>query len=574
MMICADISAQLVFFSIPENFQLIPRDKNNTGTFNVSGKSSSTEFYRIRSTVTDDKGAVLEEKITTIDPSAGTFEVTHHLNAALTEYELKIFLGNSTEEFLYRKVTNLVCGDVFLIAGQSNAVAHLLPDDGGNAHNIANYNPYCRAMGFCMDFALQNSISMEWEYIFSRPTCVGLELGFAGTWGIQLQNNISRITGVPVCIVNGARSGSSVAFNLPTLIPSDPGTLNENIPYDRIFKKLKKYGYDKSLKAIFWYQGETDAAYSHPEVLGYTERFKTLYKAWKTDYVSLEKIFVMQINTGCGGEYNGLIAEEQRAIGTLKDVVLMSTVGSDTSERNKDGCHYTKKGYSKLGDKLLPVTLANIYGYNYYNDSILPPMVKYSYTSEHNQICIEFDKNITLQEYTCYGKDTAFLKDHFFGRDYSRLDIKSLSVKENKLYLNFKDNFSLPEVISYVPNNFSSAQTTYAGPWIMNYNGKLGAFSFNECKVNSYVSEIRNSITEGGITVFPNPSKGFFKIVIRYTNLKENKITLLDLCNRKLQEETTTQSNYTLDLNNIPTGVYLLKVSNSNGTYMKKVVVE
>ncbi|MCE3258594.1 MAG: Por secretion system C-terminal sorting protein, partial [Bacteroidetes bacterium] len=284
------LHAQVVFSHLPLEYQLIPREANNLGTFTVSGTIIANEFDRIRSVVTDDNQIIIEDKTVFADTD-GKFLVTHTIQSVLKEYQLKIYAGRDLEEMLVKRVTGIVCGDIYLIAGQSNAAAGFSHDT-GTYFNAINKSHYNRGIGWGMDQALDGPVQVEWEYSFEKTTSIGYEKGFTGAWGMRIQKLVSENLGVPICVVNGARSGSPIAFNLPTKIPTDPAALNTNAPYDRIYAKLKHFGYQNHVKAIFWYQGEKDGGTSADSALKYRNHFSILLNSWKNDYPNIKKIFV------------------------------------------------------------------------------------------------------------------------------------------------------------------------------------------------------------------------------------------------------------------------------------------
>jgi hypothetical protein len=565
------LHAQVVFSHLPLEYQLIPREANNLGTFTVSGTIATNEFDRIRSVVTDDNQIIIEDKTVFADTD-GKFLVTHTIQSVLKEYELKIYAGRDLEEVLVKRVTGIVCGDIYLIAGQSNAAAGFSHDT-GTYFNAINKSHYNRGIGWGMDQALDGPVPMEWEYSFEKATSIGYEKGFTGAWGMRIQKLVSENLGVPICVVNGARSGSPIAFNLPSKTPIDPAALNTNAPYDRIYAKLKHFGYQNYVKAIFWYQGEKDGGDPADTALKYRFYFNRLFNSWKSDYPNVKKIFVFQINTGCGGSSNSIVREEQRKLQKdYPELALMSTVGSDSTERSVDGCHYTQRGHSKIANKLYPFVMKYIYEKDA-GPTSFPPMVINAYSTSHSRICIEFDQEVVAQHYMLYRTDTIFLKDHFFGPDDSPLPIKSMICTGKNICLDFNDNELLPEKITYLPGNFSSLHTTYTGPWIMNAANTLGAFSFFEFPVKTYVAEIRNVLQENEVKLFPNPANGYVHIVINKISGEESLITLCNAQGQVLFEHETELNELTLDLKILSRGIYTVKVKNKGGTFSKKLVV-
>jgi len=80
-----------------------------------------------------------------------------------------------------------------------------------------------------------------------------------------------------------------------------------------------------------------------------------------------------------------------------------------------------------------------------------------------------------------------------------------------------------------------------------------------------------NENTIDGVSVYPNPSKGV--ITISNDNNTENAIAIFNVLGKEVYS-TTTSSNTTVDLSTKGAGVYLVKVSNGNGSIVERVVIK
>ena len=74
-----------------------------------------------------------------------------------------------------------------------------------------------------------------------------------------------------------------------------------------------------------------------------------------------------------------------------------------------------------------------------------------------------------------------------------------------------------------------------------------------------------------GVKVYPNPSEG----VITVTNAAntENTVKVFDMLGKEIFA-TSTSTDLTIDLTKNMTGVYLVKVSNANGSITERVVIK
>ena len=74
-----------------------------------------------------------------------------------------------------------------------------------------------------------------------------------------------------------------------------------------------------------------------------------------------------------------------------------------------------------------------------------------------------------------------------------------------------------------------------------------------------------------GVSVYPNPSEGL--ITVSNDNNTENTIAVYDMLGKVIYT-TTTSSSASVDLSANGTGVYLVKVSNGNGSVVERVVIK
>ena len=114
--------------------------------------------------------------------------------------------------------------------------------------------------------------------------------------------------------------------------------------YARLVWRAKESGLAKYAKAMIWYQGESNQG------AGYTEKFTKLYQAWKQDYPSLQKIYVVQIRpSDCGQADHAALREQQRSLPQrFPDTEVIAAAGLPAH----DGCHYGNEGYTALGKQL------------------------------------------------------------------------------------------------------------------------------------------------------------------------------------------------------------------------------
>jgi carbohydrate esterase-like sialic acid-specific acetylesterase len=307
------------YSAVPNEMQLYPRDENDKAVVTIKGTVSSSGYETALCKVYRDQKLIntLKTNLNYISGKAD-FVFNPEIKAELEEYAIEVGFESNGEYVRDKLISNIVCGDVFFINGQSNSHP---------SRSQAIYkNEFCRSFGSNTNYGTYNPADTTW----------GLAAGdvsnqyHVSAWGIKLMEELVENYKIPVCIINGGSGGSSIEYNLPVDNKTDLSST-----YNRLFYRAGKAGVTKNVKAIIWHQGEsnsTDESYAN-----YSQNFDTLYNAWKKDYPSLQKVFVFQIHPGCGGDRQSEIREAQRQFGnTYPDVEVMSTCGLP----GHDGCHY------------------------------------------------------------------------------------------------------------------------------------------------------------------------------------------------------------------------------------------
>jgi hypothetical protein len=569
--------AQVNFTSIPRDLELIPRDSADYAHFAIAGTCPSTVMI-VKITIAGGDSIFVNRSVKIAN---GAFNIPVKLKAQLVEYTLNLSFYNALgTETAQKTVASIVAGDLFIIGGQSNAVAPPDNDSAGAILDAKFAHSCCRSIGTHPAVVIPEKISIDDDSRFSRPTCRGwadLKKGYLGVWGLKLQYDLAVRTGIPNCFLNSSIGGTPISYHFATNTPSDPDSLLfevNSIPtgfrlYDRVFKKLNNNGLCDNVRGIFWYQGETDANMSIDGTSGYTQRFDTLYQSWKMDFPSLERIYMMQLNTGCGGDNMSLMRQIQNDIASShSDITIMSTVGTSPSDKTDDGCHYSEAGYLGIADKLVPVVCYEIYDEQMATAHIYPPKVREIYYTDEATICIEFDRNISAEDSMYYDighTGWAYLKDYFYNEYGSEVNPAQVTLEENKFFLHFTEK-SLVKKLTYLPQTWNNLPAVYNGPWIVNAgNRKLGALSFFQLPVHYNISSL-------GVQVYPNPANQLLNI--KYLPWKKIiSISLFDIHGKRLLDADVNEEAVELSLDQLLSGIYFLKITHSERTEMKKIIV-
>jgi len=501
--------AQNIHFNeLPAHLQLFPRDEQDSSIVPISGVVADTSFDSVKVEVYKDSLLFYRQsKPLIFTDTVAVFSFEPKIFAECAEYYISVYL----DTVKVAQVDSIVCGDVYLINGQSNALA--IDYEGKATYK----SEWLRSFGNSSQTDKDCRNDVSW----------GLAQGTAhfshaavGVWGLKLGQSIVENDKIPLCILNGATGGSYIADHLRK--DSNPTDLKTN--YGRLLWRTKQAKVQHSVKAICWNQGEMNTDNSYAQ---YADQFDQLYSDWQQDYSGIKKIYIFQIRPCHGERSNNLLREIQRQIAErYSDVEIMSTVGIP----GHNGLHYNFEGYSTMGFYLYRLIARDFYGST---DTlyITPPKIKAVYYSDVTPPTLKliFDQPIIWPNDTL----NASMKDNFFlvGDNVTKID--SGFTSQDTVFLRLSATTTATG-ISYIPNKFyHGTSDIYEGPWLRNPRS-VGALTFlNYPILLSSVPAIRKPFVisqkaelEGN---YPNPFNAVTKIKYSLSRAGAIKVEIFNL---------------------------------------------
>ena len=82
-----------------------------------------------------------------------------------------------------------------------------------------------------------------------------------------------------------------------------------------------------------------------------------------------------------------------------------------------------------------------------------------------------------------------------------------------------------------------------------------------------------NSLIADNFKIYPNPAKGKLTINLP-NNVNEANITILDITGKQYLNKKINSQNETIDLIDIPKGIYFVRIESENESIVKKLIVE
>jgi hypothetical protein len=375
-----------------------------------------------------------------------SFDTT--IDAGLHDYSFELLLEISGQLRQIGFVGQVVCGDAFLINGQSNAVAG---DYWGEGRGNDSQSRWIRSYGSASLDPSQVISDTEWHLADGISL---YESGTVGAWGLRAARLLVDYYQVPIALINGAVGGTPLILHLRN--NGNPDSLSTI--YGRLLYRARQAGVDQSVRAMLWHQGESDGP-TDPAI--YYADWSDLRDAWLQDFPSLEQIFMFQVRDGCGVNGNMGIREAQRR---FKDLFSDVTVLPTTAISSHDGCHFLYSGYRKMGTWMGVAIAKVLYGRSIPEMASPPNIHKAQFTSAaRDEIELIFRNPNQL---LFFPPD---IKYYFRLSPGSTEAVVSATASAGKIILQLSGSTSSPEV-SY----FGHIQ---AGPWITNSAG-VGAFTF------------------------------------------------------------------------------------------------
>ena len=327
---------------------------------------------------------------TASQPLAGdkAYAFTVRLKPGLTKYAVEFGAKTGANERVLETVTNLVCGDAFLIDGQSNALA---TDTGEEAPPFAS--DWIRSYGHPTGDANGPRPNLWCNGVWKARGGVSGELGY---WGMELAKRLVDSRKVPICIINGAVGGTRInQHQRNPLNPEDLSTF-----YGRTLWRVRQARLTHGIRAILWHQGENDQGADGPTGRygweTYREYFVAMSAGWKQDFPNVQNYYLFQIwPNACSMGNNGggdMLREVQRELPALySHLGIMSTLGI----RPPGGCHYPLAGWAEFARLIQPLMERDLYG-NAPTASITPPnLQRVAYTGKaRDAITLEFDQPV------------------------------------------------------------------------------------------------------------------------------------------------------------------------------------
>ncbi|BDS09959.1 sialate O-acetylesterase [Aureispira anguillae] len=550
----------------PQSHQLYPRDVNNKAAVIIKGVASNItsnvnniELLMIKRFL---DGSTQNYSYTQI--TNDSFSFAPILEAGMYLYDFQILLKKN-KTLLYRDTIaqDVVCGDAYIIAGQSNAMgvgtarAGIIQDSLYQAYSKNLNAIYSKSLGNMPNYNGTNGFLTNYDannnYWFPANASDSNLIGFVGFWGLKLQYLIQDQYQMPTCFINGAYGGTNIAehqlYASPTSNPRDLRTLFGALTY-----RIEQANLKNNIKGIIWYQGESQNTYERAYT--YADSLNYLIDDWEQHWGSVEKIYIVQIHTGCN--YHGfgqIVREQQRTIDQLTPKTnLIPLTANGIGERRLAAndpnyqCHFSRDAYNELSERLFQVIGRDFYAAN---TCITSPNIINAYYN-YDKLVLEFDQDLA----DCPNgleHSFAFYKDNILLPNFEPISMYS---KGHKIYMTISNNS--PNAVSYLLKDDPIYNNEMI--WLTNPEG-YAAFSFHQFPIHiDDCSSKSISITSNLIG-----KENLLEIELKSCNLNK-VIKIYSVQGQLLYQKNIPFINIrqSIDLSHFAAGVYFLIVENNH----------
>jgi hypothetical protein len=479
--------SNIYFSSLPQNYQLFPRNNKNESVITVNGFVSDSLINKVSLMVTKNgKLSKYTNQIINFKNKKGPFEFNNIIAAELSEYDFTIYAHKSKSDsslVVLRK--SIVSGDVFVVTGESNAYyGYDFPDvyKGEFArsfgvftdkNNTANYNPADTL--WCVSNTNKNAV---------------------GFWASELQKMIIENQKIPVCIINGGSGGSSSDYNS---IRNNSKPTDLSNAYGRLLYKLQKAKIINNIKGFFYRQGENEAI-SSPTI--WQASFDKIYANLKMDLPSSMKIYLFQNDIyDTENKLSGVLREHQRQTKYRypgeKNITVLATMGTIGFQ----GLNYSALGYRQTAAEVYKIINCDFYG-GEFKDHSSPNVEKILYDKESSEVILIFEEHQEMEypePFEIKGS-TIFIEEFLQLENATLLEISGRADK-NRVIIKVKEGFSGKKMSYMLP--FFIKGTNYIPllkPLITNKNG-LRALSFENFPIVDALLKPQMTARKKGTTI-------------------------------------------------------------------------
>lgn len=373
----------------PVDNQFYARDDKNEGSLFYNGTLSETADSVFLKLYADDKVIKTETQKPTADKG---YAFTLKLKPGLIVYKVEFGTKDGGGEKILNTVNNLVCGDAYLIEGQSNALA---TDTREQSPPVTNN--WIRSYGSTS----WGGEKPEWKQcgwgnaVWKKSD----DKWVLGWWGMELAKQLVEQYKIPICIINGSAGGTRIDQHLRP----EPDHTDVSTIYGRMLWRIEHARLTHGIRAVIWHQGESDQGSDGPGGsygwVTYQRYFMDMSAAWKQDLPNLQQYYIFQIwPNACsmGAGHGDMMREVQRTLPRLyAHMDILPTLGIKPA----GPCHYPLVGWTEFARMVQPLLDRDFYGWKVTTPITGPDLKRVSFANgAKDTLTLEFDQPVVWSD--------------------------------------------------------------------------------------------------------------------------------------------------------------------------------
>lgn len=384
----------------PVDHQFYARDDTNEGTLYYNGtlaEAAETVFLKLYA---DDMLIKTESQKLPLDR---TYAFAFRLKAGLIVYKVELGTKSGDAEVVLNTVSDLVCGDAYIVDGQSNAVAYNYENDTQHPEITKYTSTWIRSFGG--NGEANDPLGGGFgNGVIERLTPTSPDrVHFIGAWPMAMARKLVAEQKLPICIFNGAVGGTRIDQHMPDPTDRLNTTNTAHSIYRNLLKRISAAGMTHGIRGVLWHQGEADQGYDGPDncygCQTHQQYWIDLTAAWKHDYPNIRHFFLFQIwPNACsqgGNRHSDKLRDVQRQLSRLYS--NLSVV--PTLHLPSGGCHFLQGDYEKMGHAMALLVQRDDHGQKSARSVSAPDLLKALYTSvQQDCIRLEFDQPVEWTE--------------------------------------------------------------------------------------------------------------------------------------------------------------------------------
>ena len=374
----------------PVDRQFFARHDKNVGTLHLRGRLDAPAERVFLDLFANGE---LADSWSLEPDAAGRYAFAIPLAPGLVRYRVEFGVVREGTKTILHTADDLLCGDAYLMDGQSNTVASDWGADQVDDGPQPRDRSWVRSFG-----AMEGSLEPGWGDAVRREGGKH-QIGY---WGIDLARHLVDTHQIPVCILNGAVGGTRIDQHLPDPAErTNPATI-----YGRLLARVRAARLTHGIRGVLWHQGEADQGADGPDggygSETYRAHFHELAAHWQRDMPNLGHIFLFQIwPNACsqgGTPASDRLRDIQRTL--PRDFARMSVM-STLGIRPEGGCHYPAAGYAEMARLMAPLVDQACYGTTFAEPVTAPDLLSARYAdARRTEIVLEFGQPVAWDDAT------------------------------------------------------------------------------------------------------------------------------------------------------------------------------